>query len=79
MMSLVLLGHLNDLWRYDIGTGQWTWVGGSNNVDQSGVYVDVYKGYPHPDHQPGARSGSISWVDKDGYLWMFGGNRLPGA
>lgn len=72
-------GLLNDLWRYDIGTGEWTWVGGSDDLNQPGVYVDVYKGYPYPDHQPGARSGSISWVDKDGYLWMFGGYGYDGS
>ena len=31
------------------------------------------QGYPHPYVQPGAREGAISWIDSDGFMWMFGG------
>ena len=29
-------GYLNDLWKYS--AGQWTWMGGSNVVNQQGTY-----------------------------------------
>src|SRR5690349_6611154 len=28
----------NDLWKYNPGTGQWTWVSGDNTTNASGVY-----------------------------------------
>ena len=32
------LRRLNDLWRYDIATGMWTWMNGANTVEQVGTY-----------------------------------------
>jgi len=64
-------GALSDLWRYEPDTDQWTWMSGSNIVNQSGVYGT--KGTPDEDNVPGARSDSISWVDTSGNLWLFGG------
>jgi len=31
-------GILNDLWMYDVGNNQWTWVMGSNMANQTGTY-----------------------------------------
>jgi Galactose oxidase, central domain/Kelch motif len=31
-------GFLNDLWMYNISSGQWTWVAGSNTANQNGTY-----------------------------------------
>ena len=31
-------GWLNDLWKYDPSMGNWTWEGGSNLENASGVY-----------------------------------------
>ena len=56
------LGRLNDLWRYDPETNQWTWVSGSNTINQAGVYGT--KGVPDAANVPGARDGSISWIDR---------------
>jgi N-acetylneuraminic acid mutarotase len=67
-----LNGNLNDLWKYDPTTNQWTWVSGSNSTNALGVYGT--KGQADPSNQPGARSGSISWIDNSGNLWLFGGN-----
>jgi hypothetical protein len=44
----------------------WTWVSGSDSYDQIGMYDE-------PNDQPGCREGSISWIDDDGYMWLFGG------
>ena len=32
------LGRFNDLWRYDMGTGSWTWMKGANTTGQAGFY-----------------------------------------
>jgi N-acetylneuraminic acid mutarotase len=63
-------GELNDLWKFD-GTN-WTWVSGSNVISQSGVYGT--KGTPASSNIPGARFTAVSWIDKSGNLWLFGGN-----
>lgn len=62
-------GPLNDLWKYSAGT--WTWVSGSNLVNQSGVYGT--QGVPAPGNVPGARNSSAGWTDAQGDLWLFGG------
>ena len=63
------LGHLNDLWRWD-GT-QWTWISGSNTVDQSGTFGT--QGIADAANVPGARRDAVSWIDTSGDLWLFGG------
>jgi hypothetical protein len=60
-------GQLNDLWQYNPTTGDWTWVSGSNIVNQVGNYVG-------PGYVPGSRGGSQPWIDSAGNLWLFGGN-----
>jgi hypothetical protein len=64
-------GHwnLNDLWKY--GAGEWTWVSGSNSINQIGTYGT--EGMPAPGNVPGERYGSVAWTDASGNLWLFGG------
>ncbi|MGB8960000.1 MAG: kelch repeat-containing protein, partial [Candidatus Aminicenantales bacterium] len=31
-------GYLNDLWKFDPATLEWTWISGSNTVYQAGIY-----------------------------------------
>jgi len=64
-------GFLNDLWRYDPSTSQWTWFSGSDAIDQEGTYGS--QGTAAPSNVPGARSGAVSWIDSAGKLWLFGG------
>jgi hypothetical protein len=64
-------GLLNDLWNYDIATGQWTWVSGSKIANQSGNYGTL--GTPAGTNIPGARETSMSWIDASGNFWVFGG------
>jgi N-acetylneuraminic acid mutarotase len=71
------VGELNDLWRYDVSDGRWTWMSGANTVNQAGVYG--VKGMPAPTNVPGARYDSISWIDANGQLWLFGGYGLDSA
>lgn len=63
-------GQLNDLWRWD--GNNWTWVSGSNIVDQPGNYG--IKGTASAANVPSARTGAASWIDADGDMWLFGGN-----
>jgi N-acetylneuraminic acid mutarotase len=65
------LGHLNDLWKYDPTTFQWTWVSGSNAIDQSGSYGTIGTGSLL--NIPGGSTGASSWLDPNGKLWLFGG------
>jgi len=67
-------GSLNDLWRYDPDSNMWTWVNGSNTIDQAPVYGT--NGIPDAANVPGARSDAISWTGSDGNLWLFGGYGL---
>ena len=62
---------VNDLWKFDVTTGLWTWVGGTTRPRQLGVYGT--KGNAGIDNVPGARSGAVAWTDPAGTLWLFGG------
>jgi len=64
-------GYLNDLWKFTPSTNKWTWVGGSNVVNQAGTYGTLGTG--STSNIPGAREGSVSWIDSTGNLWLFGG------
>jgi hypothetical protein len=65
-------GFLNDLWKFDRATREWTWMSGGDLADEPGVYGT--KGTPDPSAVPGARASAVSWTDTDGRLWLFGGN-----
>jgi len=67
-----IIDDFNDLWKYDINTNQWTWVKGDDTYDVEGVYGT--QGIPSPLNKPGARTGSVSWTDTSGNLWLFGGD-----
>jgi hypothetical protein len=62
--------NLNDLWEFS--NGEWTWMGGSNLVNQPGTYG--IQGAPSPGNHPGARWGAYSWTDPAGNFWLLGGN-----
>jgi N-acetylneuraminic acid mutarotase len=64
-------GTYNTLWQYDLGSGNWTWISGSSTQYAPGVYGA--QGTPAPGNVPGARSGSVSWTDHAGNLWLYGG------
>jgi len=68
---------LNDLWKFDTGTGMWTWVSGSSTANQNGVYgtqaTSNVTTNAAASSVPGARWGSSGWVTPDGDLFLFGG------
>jgi N-acetylneuraminic acid mutarotase len=65
------IGFMNDLWKFNISTGQWTWIGGSDLINQSAVYGTI--GVPSTLNIPGARRGATAWTDNNGNMWLMGG------
>jgi hypothetical protein len=65
-------GYLNDLWKYEPTSGLWTWMSGSSTANQNGIYGN--KGVPDANNVPGARYDSVSWIDSNDNLWLFGGD-----
>jgi len=64
--------YFNDMWRYDIGNNQWTWMNGPD------FPCDVGSGSPvcfdSSGNLPISRMESKScWTDNNGDFWMFGG------
>ena len=77
-------GLLNDLWKYDVTTNQWAWMNGSKALPISCAFgvspggcgiAGVYgtRGIANVSNVPGGRLGAVSWADKNGNLWLFGG------
>jgi N-acetylneuraminic acid mutarotase len=70
-------GYLNDLWKFNPSTNEWTWMGGSTisncngECGQSGLYGA--EGIPSASNVPGGRSMASGWTDSNGNFWLFGG------
>jgi N-acetylneuraminic acid mutarotase len=64
--------YLNDLWRFNPKTQQWTWVSGSSTVNAAAVYGT--QGVPSAANVPSARDYCTGWVDSAGNFWIFGGS-----
>lgn len=64
-------GDLNDLWKYNIATNEWTWVNGSANANPTGSYGTLQ--VPAASNQPPPRCCFSGWTDNNGDLWFFGG------
>jgi hypothetical protein len=70
--GLTTNGVCNSFFKYDIVLNQWAWMGGSTTQGQAGTYGT--QGVPSVTNVPGARGwGVMSWSDKLGNLWLFGG------
>jgi hypothetical protein len=70
-------GILNDLWKFNPSTTEWTWVSGSQTSNANGVYGK--QGVPALTNVPGARAGAVSWIDSSDNLWLFGGGITQGG
>jgi N-acetylneuraminic acid mutarotase len=68
-------GYLNDLWKFDPSTNEWTWMSGSSTFGSTAARPGVYGtlGTPSDENVPGAREGAASWIDSSGNLWLLGG------
>ena len=67
--------RMNDLWKFDIATSQWTWVEGSSTSNQNGIYGTL--GIASSSNSPGARQAGIAWTDNSNNFWMMGGYGYP--
>lgn len=67
---------MNDLWKFDPLTNNWTWMSGSNVFDDMPALPA--KCTPSVNNYPQARyENHVSWKDKCGNLWMFSGQWAP--
>jgi N-acetylneuraminic acid mutarotase len=64
-------GYLNDLWKFNPTSKEWTWVTGSLTSNKAGTYgtIDVAS----ISNTPSSRTFGASGVDSSGNLWFFGG------
>jgi len=70
------IGYLNDLWRYRMNDSTWTWMGGSNTIDQPGVYGELRNA--STEHIPRARADGVRLYDSlTEEFWIFGGATYP--
>ncbi len=67
-------GELNDLWKYNMATNQWTWMKGSNTAGSAGNYGT--KGVASATNNPPARQVHSRWKDNNGNFWFFGGTHV---
>lgn len=59
------------LWKYNISTKMWSWIGGSDQPNATGNYNTL--GQEHSLNSPGARYGSCSFKDSQGNIYIYGG------
>ncbi len=72
--GLIGSAHFNDVWRYNIESNLWTWMGGESTFNASGIYGT--KGVPSSDNMIGYRSASVGWLDEAGNFWLFSGSGI---
>jgi N-acetylneuraminic acid mutarotase len=75
------IGNLNDLWKFETSTSEWTWVGGGSTFGGSGGSPGVYGTWmtPAAGNQPGGRQSATSWTDNNGNFWLYGGLGMDSA
>ncbi|MBX7259504.1 MAG: hypothetical protein K1Y02_24300, partial [Candidatus Hydrogenedentes bacterium] len=65
------MGALNDVWKYDCSTGDWTWMKGAKQFNQKGQYGT--QGVAESGSTPGGRSYAVAWKETLGTVWLFSG------
>jgi len=68
------IGYLNDLWKFEILSGKWFWMGGMSQTNQAGVYGSKNIGVN--SNNPGSRKAAVAWTDLLGNFWLFGGEGI---
>jgi N-acetylneuraminic acid mutarotase len=64
-------GPLNDLWKFNLQSKNWTWMGGSDQIRSPGNFTEL--GVTSSEGQPPSRMDTIFWSDALGHFWIFGG------
>lgn len=72
LATTTTISWLNDLWKYNPVTNEWTWIRGLNGPNATAVYG--IQGVSSPANDPGAREFARSWIDAAGNFWLFGGD-----
>ena len=72
MKNLYLLTVFLTAVQYVSGQNQWAWMNGDKSANVISNYGSP--GKPALSNIPGGRIGAATWTDKDGNLWLFGGN-----
>jgi hypothetical protein len=79
-------GLLDDMWKFDMNTLEWTWVGGLSTpgsykglqwTGETGLYGNL--GVPDPGNIPGSRVDAATWMDAHGNFWLWGGSGFDAA
>jgi len=65
-------GCINDLWRFNPVTLEWTWVNGNNITNTLSTFGTL--GVSSATNVAGSRMGHSGWVDGNNNLWLFGGS-----
>jgi hypothetical protein len=63
---------LDDLWEFNPSSKYWTWVSGSIYGNKFGHYGT--QGVASSLNVPGGRGGAVTWTDKSGNFWLYGGS-----
>ena len=79
MDSVGVQGELDDLWEFNPTASQWAWMGGNARLvprsngerGEPAVYGTLL--IPDFANIPGGLDGAMSWTDKSGNFWLFGG------
>lgn len=66
------LGVANDMWKYNPSTNQWTWLKGSNTLNNLGSYGTL--GLEASSNLPPARTSYCHEKDAAGNFYLFGGS-----
>jgi hypothetical protein len=70
-------GEHSDVWEFSPSTKEWTWVSGSGAGNVAPVFGT--QGVGSTSNTPGARALSVSWGDKSGNFWIYGGEPSAGT
>ena len=68
---------LNDLWVFDPAVNSWSWMSGTNLINQIGVYGTI--GIPSAANIPPPRMGANAWWGDDDRFYLFGGGSLSAS
>lgn len=69
--SFKIIARYSDVWRYNLTSNLWTWIGGSTGLNNVATYGT--KGVAASTNLPGSRDSTALVCDANGFLYTFGG------
>jgi len=67
-------GNLDDMWRFDVATSEWTFLGGGTTAGGLGDWG--ISGMPAATNRPSARNSAVMVTDGVGNAWLYGGSGI---